>query len=427
MKIFFKLDSHNTTIKREIFAGFTTFLTMAYVLIVHPSILSVTGMDKGALITVTCLSAALGSIITGLWVNVPFAMAPGMGLNAFFAYTLVLKEGATWQEALGVVFISGILFMILTISGFRSKIIAAIPQEIRIAIGAGIGFFIAFLGMSEMKLIVSDPATLVSLGKMDIKIFLGLFGFALMGFLDMKKVKGGIFIGIIVTTLLGILFGAVEIPATFVSLPPSIEPIAFKLDILGALKPSFIGAILSFMFIDLFDSLGSIVACAKGANMINKNGEILHVDKILEVDAVATVAGSLLGTSTTTIFVESAAGITDGGRTGLTAVATGGMFLLALFFSPIFSIIPSFATGPALMIVGVYMFKHVLEINFNNIEVAIPSFLTIIMMPLTFSISKGIAFGFISYIIMTIFSKKFEKITPILLGIGLFSLLEIII
>ncbi len=426
MKNFFKLDSHHTTVKREVLAGITTFLTMAYVLIVHPSILSVTGMDKGALITVTCLSAALGTIITGIWVNVPFAMAPGMGLNAFFAYTLVLGEGATWQQALGVVFISGILFMILTISGFRSKIIDAIPNEIRIAIGAGIGFFIAFLGMSEMKLIVANPATLVSLGKMDIKIFLGLFGFALMGFLDMKKIKGGIFIGIITTTILGMLFGVVQLPTSFIALPPSIAPIAFKLDILGALKPSFIGAILSFMFIDLFDSLGSIVACSKGAGMIDKNGKIMHVDKILEVDAIATVAGSLLGTSTTTIFVESAAGIADGGRTGLTAITTGCMFLLALFFSPIFAIIPSFATGPALMIVGVYMFKHVLEIDFNNIEVAIPTFLTIIMMPLTFSISKGIAFGFISYIIMTLFSKKFDKITPILLGIGAFSLLEII-
>ncbi|MGL4732754.1 MAG: NCS2 family permease [Fusobacteriaceae bacterium] len=426
MEKFFKLEEHGTTVKQEILAGITTFLTMAYIIFVNPSILSLAGMDKGALITVTCVAAAIGTALAGLWVNVPFAMAPGMGLNAFFTFTLVMGAGATWQEALGVVLISGVLFLILTMTGFREKIIEAIPLELRLAVGAGIGLFIAFIGMKEMGLIVANPATLVGLGKIDTKVALGLIGFVIMGLLEIKNVKGGILIGIIITTLLGMITGVVDIPTSFISIPPSMAPIAFKLDILGALKLSMIGPIFSFMFVDLFDSLGTIMACANEAGMIDENGKIKNVSKILEADAAATVIGSLLGTSTTTTFVESASGIADGGRTGLTSVTTAVLFLIALFFAPIIGIVPAFATSPALMLVGVYMFKNLLDINFHKIEIAIPCFLTIIMMPLTYSISTGVAFGFISYVAINLVTDHRKNIRPTMWIIAALSVVEIL-
>lgn len=425
MEKFFQLKEHGTTVKQEVIAGVTTFLTMAYIIFVNPSILSLTGMDKGALITVTCLASAIGTGITAFWVNAPLAMAPGMGLNAFFTFTLVLGNGATWQEALGVVFISGIIFLGLTFSGLREKIIEAIPEALRLAVGAGIGLFIAFIGMQSMGLIVTNPATVVALGKFNTSVVLGLVGFAIMGFLEMRKVKGGILIGIVITTILGVVFGEVSLPKEIISSPPSIAPIALKLDIIGAIKPIFLGSIFSFMFVDLFDSLGTIMACAHEAEMIDEKGKIKNVSKILEADAMATVIGSLLGTSTTTTFVESASGIAVGGRTGLTALTTAILFVVALFFSPIIGIVPPFATAPALMLVGVYMFKNLLDIDFHNIEVAIPCFLIIIMMPLTYSISIGIAFGFISYILVCLFKGKPQEIKPIMWAIGFFSIVEL--
>lgn len=425
MEKLFQLKEHGTTLKQEIIAGITTFLTMAYIIFVNPSILSMTGMDKGALITVTCLASAIGTAITAFWVNAPLAMAPGMGLNAFFTFTLVLGNGATWEQALGVVFISGVIFLALTFSGLREKIIDAIPAEIRLAVGAGIGLFIAFIGMQGMGLIVSNPATVVALGKFNLNVVLGLVGFAIMGFLEMKKVKGGILIGIVATTVLGIIFGAVQLPSQIISMPPSPAPIALKLDVLGAIKPIFLGSIFSFMFVDLFDSLGTIMACAHEAEMIDEKGKIKNVSKILEADAIATVIGSLLGTSTTTTFVESASGIAVGGRTGLTALTTAVLFAISLFFSPIIGVVPAFATAPALILVGVYMFKNLLDIDFHNIEVAIPCFLIIIMMPLTYSISIGISFGFISYILVCLFGGKITHVKPIMWAIGFFSVVEL--
>ena len=425
MEKLFQLKEHGTTVKQEIIAGVTTFLTMAYIIFVNPSILSMTGMDKGALITVTCLASAIGTAITAFWVNAPLAMAPGMGLNAFFTFTLVLGNGATWEQALGVVFISGVIFLALTFSGLREKIIDAIPAEIRLAVGAGIGLFIAFIGMQGMGLIVSNPATVVALGKFNLNVVLGLVGFAIMGFLEMKKVKGGILIGIVATTVLGIIFGAVQLPSQIISMPPSPAPIALKLDVLGAIKPIFLGSIFSFMFVDLFVSLGTIMACAHEAEMIDEKGKIKNVSKILEADAIATVIGSLLGTSTTTTFVESASGIAVGGRTGLTALTTAVLFAISLFFSPIIGVVPAFATAPALILVGVYMFKNLLDIDFHNIEVAIPCFLIIIMMPLTYSISIGISFGFISYILVCLFGGKITHVKPIMWAIGFFSVVEL--
>jgi AGZA family xanthine/uracil permease-like MFS transporter len=423
---FFQLEKHGTNIKQEIVAGTTTFLTMAYIIFVNPGILGETGMDKGALITVTCLAAFIGTMITALWVNAPLAMAPGMGLNAFFTYTLVFGMGATWNVALGVVFISGIIFLLLTMTGFREKIIDAIPLQLRLAVGAGIGLFIAFIGMQNLGLIVANPATLVGLGSLSPTVILGLTGLTIMVGLEIKQVKGGILIGIVITTILGMVLGYVELPNGIMSTPPSIAPIAFKLDILGALKVSMIGPIFSFMFVDLFDSVGTIVACANEAEMIDEKGKIENVSKILEADAAATVIGSLLGTSTTTTFVESASGIAQGGRTGLTSATTAVLFFLAMFFTPVIGVVPVFATAPALIIVGVYMFKNLIDIDLHKIEIAIPAFLTIILMPLTYSISTGITFGFISYAIIEILSGKVKTVKPTMWIIVVLSTVELL-
>ena len=425
MEKFFKLSHYHTTAKQEIIAGITTFLTMAYIVFVNPVMLSATGMEKGALITATCLSAAIGTGLTGLWVNAPFAMAPGMGLNAFFTYTVVLGQGATWQEALGVVFLSGIVFVILTVTGVRKALIEAIPVEMRLAVGAGIGLFIAFLGMQTMGLIVANPATLVGLGQFTKPVILGVIGFTVMAFLEVKRMKGGILLGIVVTTILGIIMGEISIPDAVVSMPPSIMPVAFKLDIIGALRPALFGSIFSFVFVDLFDSLGTLLACANEAGLIDENGKVEKIDKILEVDAASTMIGSVLGTSTVTTFVESASGIAAGGRTGLTSVTTSILFILTLFFSPIIGVVPGFATAPALIIVGVFMFKNLLDINLRDLETAIPCFLTIIMMPLSYSISIGIAFGFISYVAIKIFVGKAGTVKPILWAVAAFSFLEV--
>lgn len=425
MEKFFKLSHYHTTAKQEIIAGITTFLTMAYIVFVNPVMLSATGMEKGALITATCLSAAIGTGLTGLWVNAPFAMAPGMGLNAFFTYTVVLGQGATWQEALGVVFLSGIVFVILTVTGVRKALIEAIPVEMRLAVGAGIGLFIAFLGMQTMGLIVANPATLVGLGQFTKPVILGVIGFTVMAFLEVKRMKGGILLGIVVTTILGIILGEISIPDAVVSMPPSIMPVAFKLDIMGALRPALFGSIFSFVFVDLFDSLGTLLACANEAGLIDENGKVEKIDKILEVDAASTMIGSVLGTSTVTTFVESASGIAAGGRTGLTSVTTSILFILTLFFSPIIGVVPGFATAPALIIVGVFMFKNLLDINLRDLETAIPCFLTIIMMPLSYSISIGIAFGFISYVAIKIFVGKAGTVKPILWAVAAFSFLEV--
>ena len=423
---FFQLEKHGTNVKQEIIAGTTTFLTMAYIIFVNPGILSETGMDKGALITVTCLAAFIGTMITALWVNAPLAMAPGMGLNAFFTYTLVFGMGATWNQALGVVFISGVAFLLLTMTGFREKVIDAIPLQLRLAVGAGIGLFIAFIGLQNLGLIVANPATLVGLGPLSPTVVLGLLGLTIMGGLEIKQVKGGILIGILITTILGMILGYVQLPSGIISTPPSIAPIAFKLDIIGALKISMIGPIFSFMFVDLFDSVGTIVACANEAEMIDEKGKIENVSKILEADAAATVIGALLGTSTTTTFVESASGISQGGRTGLTSATTAILFLLAMFFTPIIGIVPAFATAPALIIVGVYMFKNLINIDLHKIEIAIPTFLTIILMPLTYSISTGITFGFISYAVIEIISGKMKSVNSTMWIIVALSLVELL-
>ena len=423
----FKLEANKTTASREIAAGVTTFLTMGYIIFVNPNILSATGMDKGALITATILAASFGTLLAGIWANVPFAMAPGMGLNAFFAFSLVIGKGVTWQTALGVVFISGVLFLALTLLGVRKHVITAIPLELRLAIAAGIGLFITFIGFQGLGLIVDNPATLVALGPLTTPVILGLVGLLIITILEIRKVRGSILIGIVATTVLGLIFKEVSLPEALVSAPPSIGPIFMKMDIVGALKWGMWGAVFSFMFVDLFDSVGTIVACSYEAGFVGEGGKIERLERVLEADAVATIAGALMGTSTTTTYIESGSGIAAGARTGLANVATGALFLLALFITPIIGIVPAFATAPALIIVGVYMFKNVKEIDFGSFESGVPAFLTIILMPLTYSISMGLAFGFIAYIVATVGAGKIGKIHPFMCGIGIFSVLDVVL
>lgn len=423
----FKIEARGSTVSREAAAGVTTFLTMAYIIFVNPDILGATGMDKGALITATILAAAIGTLLSGLWANVPFAMAPGMGLNAFFAFSLVIGRQVSWQTALGVVFVSGVIFLVLTLIGVRRHIVAAIPVELRLAIAAGIGLFITFIGAQKLGLIVDNPATLVALGPLDTPVVLGLVGLLAIVVLEIRGFKGAILIGIVLTTVLGVIFGQVQMPARLLDAPPSLAPIFMQMDLGSALRWGMWGAIFSFMFVDLFDSVGTIVACSYEAKLVKEDGSIENIDRVLEADAVATVIGALLGTSTTTTYIESGAGVAAGGRTGLANVFTALLFLAALVVTPLIGIVPGFATAPALIMVGVAMFRNVSRIDFKSMEVAVPVFLTIILMPLTYSISMGLAFGFLASIVASVAAGKAARVHPVMWVIGAISLLEIVL
>ncbi|MCP4375177.1 MAG: NCS2 family permease [bacterium] len=422
----FELKARGTNVRREVVAGAVTFLTMSYIVIVNPDILSQTGMDKNALIGVTILAAAFGTLLVGLWANVPFAMAPGMGLNAFFTYTLVIGHKVSWEQALGVVFLSGVVFLLLSLVGAREKIVAAIPLSLRLAAASGIGLFITFIGLKNLGFIVDSPATLVKLGTFDAKVGLGVLGLVVMCVLTVRKVRGAILIGIILVTLAAVFTGHAEVSGV-VSKPPSIAPIFLKLDILGAMRLSLIGAIFSFMFVDLFDSVGTIVACSHEAGLIGKDGKISKINRMLQADAVATIGGAILGTSTTTTYIESGAGIAEGGRTGLASVVTGLLFLAVLFITPLIGIVPAFATAPALIMVGVFMFQSIAKIDLSNFTEALPAFLTIVLMPLTYSISTGLAFGFVAYIVLGVSTGRARSIGVVMWIIGLLSLADIII
>lgn len=427
MEKIFKIEERGSSVRTEVIAGVTTFLAMAYIIFVNPAILSMAGMDKGALITVTCLATAIGTFLSAFLGNVPIAMAPGMGLNAFFTFTLVMGKGIPWQDALGVVFLSGTFFFILAASGLREKLANAIPAPITTASTAGIGLFIAFIGLKNMGIIVADPATLVALGKFTLPVVLSVVGLILMAIFDMKKIRGGILISIVIVTILGMLCGLVSMPEGIVSMPPSIEPIAFKLNIWGAFKLSLFGSIFSFMFIDLFDSLGFLIACYKEIGLVDKDGYYEGLGKMMFADVSSTIIGAFLGTSTVTTFGESAAGIAAGAKTGLASFVTGILFLLALLITPLVGIVPMFAAAPSLVMVGVFMFKSVKDLDLQDIKIAVPAFITIIFMPLTYSISIGLSFGFISYIIMHAVAREWHKINLILWIIGALSVVNIII
>ncbi|MCD4785821.1 MAG: NCS2 family permease [Candidatus Eremiobacteraeota bacterium] len=420
---FFGITESNSSVKVEVIAGITTFLTMAYIIVVNANILANAGMDKSSLIIVTCLITAAATIAVGLIAKVPIAMAPGMGLNAFFAYTLVLGRKISWETALGIVFLSGLIFLILTLVGIRERVVKAIPISIMRSISVGIGLFIAFIGLKNLGVVVADKATLVSLGSLnDPKLLIGLGGLLLIVVLEKFKVKGSILIGIIFSTILGAIFGQLDPPTTATY---SIAPTFLKLDILGAFRWSFVGAIFALMFTDMFDSVGTIVACSYEAGLVKKDGSVKKLGLLLGLDAAATMTGALLGTSTTTSYVESATGIEAGGRTGLTSIVNGLLFLLAILFLPIFTRVPGYATAPALIIVGMFMMRQITKIDFKNIDVAFPSFIAIIIMPLTYSISHGLAFGFISYALIKICTGKFREVDPVMWVIAALSVLSV--
>ncbi len=417
------VERQESMVKTEVVAGVTTFLTMAYIIFVNPAILSEAGMDRQALVIVTCIISAVATAVTGLVANAPIAMAPGMGLNAFLAYSLVLAGHMTWQTALGVVFLSGLLGVVLTVVGLRKRLVEAIPASLVSAISVGIGLFITFIGLRNMGIIIGNKATLVTAGPLTGKVAIGLAGLLLMAFLEIRKVKGALLVGIVFATLLALLFGYAERPAALVSLSFDIRPIALQLDILGALKWSLLGSVFTLMFMDMFDSIGTLVACCHEAKMADENGKIRGLDRLLVIDAGASMLGAVLGTSTITSYIESAAGIEQGGRTGLTALVTALCFVLALLFVPVVEIVPEYATAPALVMVGLFMMKEIKRIDFDNTEEALPAFIIVVMIALSYNISTGLAFGFLSFVLIKLVAGKAGQVKPTMWVIALLSLL----
>lgn len=414
---FFKLKENGTTPRTEIIAGITTFLTMAYILAVNPNILSAAGMDPNALFTSTAIAAIIGTLVMALWAKLPFALAPGMGLNAFFAFSVVLGMGHTWQFALTAVLIEGVIFILLTVFNVREAIANSIPKSVKTAISAGIGLFIAFIGLQNAGIIVKHDATLVSLGNITAgTALLGLIGLIITSVLVVKKVKGDLLIGIILTALIGIPLGITQIDG-FVSLPPSIEPIFFKFEFSQIFTFDMLIVVFTFLFVDIFDTLGTLVGVSTKAGMLDKDGKIPNAKKAFMADAIGTTAGAMLGTSTVTTYVESAAGVSEGGKTGMTALITAVCFGLALFFAPVFLAIPGAATAPALILVGLYMLGPIKELDFTDFSETIPAFICIIAMPLAYSIAEGITLGVLSYVVINLIAGNFKK-----LSIGMYIL-----
>lgn len=426
---YFKLKENNTSIKTEVIAGITTFMTMAYILAVNPDILSATGMDKHAVFTATALAAIIATLVMALVAKLPFALAPGMGLNAFFAFTIVLGMGHSWKFALTAVLIEGIIFIVLTLFNIRELIINAIPIAMKHAISAGIGLFIAFIGLSNAGIVVTNPATFLSLGDMGSpQVILSLFGIALCAVLLVLKVRGALLIGIFAVTIVGLFVGVTHYAGgSPVSLPPSIKPIFMQFEWRQIFTMDMLIATFTLLFADMFDTVGTLVGVASKANMLDEKGRVPRVKQALFADAIGTTVGAILGTSTVTTYVESASGVAEGGRTGLTSLTVAGMFVLALFFAPLFTMVPAAATTPALVLVGFFMISPILKINFDDYSEAIPAFLTIIMMPLTFSIAEGIVFGMLSYIILKLLSGKHKDLTPIMYILGALFILKFFI
>ncbi len=407
---FFGLQERQTTVRVEITAGVTTFLTMAYIIFVNPAILSDAGMDKQALVIATCLVSGLITLATGLLANAPIAMAPGMGLNAFLAYVLVKSGQMTWQTGLGVVFLSGLLCFVLTMLGLRRRLVEAIPASLVAAISVGIGLFITFIGLVNMGIVVKNDTTLVSAGALTETVVISLVGLVLMAFLEIKRIKGSLLIGILLVTAWAVLRGQVQLPDHIVSTDFDLRPVAFKLDILGTLKWSIFASVFTLMFMDMFDSIGTLVACCHQAKMVDEHGKIRGLDRLLGIDAAASMLGAVLGTSTITSYIESASGIEEGGRTGLTSVATGLCFFLALLLVPLAAIVPGYATGPALVMVGLFMMKEVRRINFDDLQEAFPAFIIMVMIALSYNISTGLAFGFVGFVVIRLLSGRGSEV-----------------
>ena len=402
----FQLELNNTSIKQEFIAGFTTFITMAYIIFVNPQMMAASGMDLGASFVGTCIAAAIACFAMGFYSNWPVGLAPGMGLNAFFTYTVVGEMGYSWEVALGAVFLAGILFVIISVTPLRQWMLNSIPMNLRIAMGAGVGLFVGFIGLKTGGIIIQNEATFLSLGNFkDIETLLAALGFLLILVLAVRKVVGAIIIGVMVITISGLLLGLIQFNG-IVSSPPDLKPILLKLDILGAIDVAMISVIISFLFVNLFDTAGTLLGVASRANLIDDSGKIINLDKALKADSTASVAGSFLGCSPVTSYVESSAGVEAGGRTGLTAIIIGMFFLIAIFFSPIASMVPSYATAGALIYVAILMLGGMERLDWSDNTELLPALIMIIMIPLTFSIANGIAIGFISYVVLKLAARK---------------------
>ncbi|APC78507.1 TPA: NCS2 family permease [Clostridium botulinum] len=430
MENYFKLKQNGTTFKTEILAGITTFMTMAYILVVNPGILSQAGMDFGAVFTATALSAAIATLLTGLYAKLPFAQAPGMGLNAFFAFTIVKQMGYSWEFALTAVFLEGIIFILLTIFNVREAIVNSIPNNIKKSISVGIGLLISFIGLDNARVVIhpKDGGTIVALGNITSgEALLAIIGILITGILLAKNIRGALLIGIVITTLIGIPMGITKVPTSFFSMPPSLSPIFLKFEWHNIFTPNMFIALFTLLFMDMFDTVGTLVGVATKAKMLDENGNVPRVKEALFCDAIGTTLGACLGTSTVSTFVESASGVAEGGRTGLTAVSTATMFLIALFISPLFIMIPSPATAPSLILVGLFMMSPIKEIELDDFTEAIPAFLTIIMMPLSYSISDGIVFGVVSYIVIKTLTGKVKDVSLTTFIIGILFVLKFFI
>ncbi len=438
MRDFFRLHENGTTVRQELLAGLTTFSTMAYILAVNPMILSKTGMDFNALITATALAAAIGTLVMGLYAKLPVGLAPGMGLNAFFAYTIVLGMGYSWQFALTAVFLEGVIFIFLSLFHIREAIINSIPENLKHAISVGIGLLIALIGMANAGIIETGMRH-IGEGKLDgviLKIghitsagpLIALLGLVVSAVLMYRKVNAALLLGILFATLAGIPLGLTMWPEHgIVSLPPSLSPIAFQLEFDKIFTMDMVVILFTLLMVNLFDTVGTLIGLCNKAGLLDSQGRIPRAKQALFADAVGTTAGALLGTSVVTAYVESASGIASGGRTGLTAVTVAGMFMLALFFAPLFAMIPAAATAPALIIVGMLMMGSVVKINFEDVTEAIPAFLAIVMMPYTYSIAEGIVFGMLSYVLLKVFTGKYREISPVMYVLSVLFVLSFLL
>ena len=423
----FGFDSKKHNVRTEIVAGVTTFLTMSYILAVNPSMFGLLeGMPAGAVFTTTALAAIIGTLAMAFFAKLPFGLAPGMGLNAFFVFSVCMGMGYSWQFALTAVFIEGLIFILLTVTNIREAIVNAIPKNLRYAVGGGIGLFIAFIGMQNAGIIVKDAATIVALGDITSgTALLAMIGLVITGVLYALNVKGAMLIGILATTVIGIPMGITEFKGV-VSTPESIEPIFCKFEWGNIFTLDMLVVVFTFLFIDMFDTIGTLIGVSTKANMVDENGRIPNLKQAFMADAIATTAGAVLGTSTTTTYVESAAGVAQGGRTGLTAFSIACCFAVALFFSPLFLSVPAAATAPVLILVGMLMMEPVRNIDFDDATEAIPSFITLVMMPLAYSISAGIMIGMISYVVVNLFCGKFKKLTPAMYILAILFILKYI-
>lgn len=421
---FFKLRQKNTDIKTELLAGMTTFVALAYIIFVNPNMLADAGIPKEAAIASTIYAAALATLLMGAWANYPVVVAPGMGLNAFFAYYVVGVLHLPWQVALGAVFFSGVLFLILTWGGIRQAIIKAVPLNLKCAIGVGVGLFIAFIGLKNAGIIIADKATYLTVGKLiAVELLLACIGLLLTAALMARNVKGSMLIGILTTTILGMIFGAVPTPKGIGDIMsfhlPSLGATFMQLDIMGAWEYGIFSIVFTFTIVELFDNMGTLIGLTRKAKLMDDQGEIENLDKALTTDAIGTIGSAIFGTCTVTSYVESAAGIAEGGKTGLTALTASALFIVSLLFAPLIGLVPGFATAPALILVGALMMAEIGQISFADITDGLPAFLTIVMMPLTFSIANGFAFGFISYTILKTLGGKAKDVSWIMWAVSI--------